>query len=261
MMKRVYMIIPMALVLIVLLTPFSMASMRSAVPDYVGSQGSVVALKAKVSHLSIRLTALKAQYDTLSRIASSARARVNAGIAPSDDMLIPTADAQVAASKLEQCTMALRNAQRLEALAKPMDIVFKSASIRQAAEALSRAAGISITVDEGVPKNIYVKTQAHGVPLGAVLEVIADTAHLVIAPDDQGGLLLRVSGRISINGKSVAYDSLNLPWSEEWTAPPCAGGYVALGHRWLRLIENLDYLDPEPTPPTKPGENSGATSN
>ncbi len=156
------------------------------------------------------------------------------------------ADMKQLREQITEHTVALAAAQRLVALAKPVDIVLKSARIRQAAEALSKVTSLKITVDAKVPNDISVKTEARGVPLGAVLEVIASAAHLSISPGKAGGLILMSTGKTSKQVNEINLGP-NAPWSSEWPQQIDEAIYCPVGLRWLNLYGAVRDQTPMPT--------------
>jgi hypothetical protein len=251
-----------ALVIAVSASPQGMAAAKDrtlkAAPG--GRQGSVLAVRSQIRFLESQITQLAAQYVAAQQNLKDTTAWFNMGLAPRSDVAPLEVEVEQLRDQLLQCKAALVEARRLAALAQPVDIVLKSASIRQAAEALSRVSAVKISVDAKVPKNVYVKTQARDVPLGAVVEVIANAAHLIIAPSDDGGLVLRPPGKLVVNGASFNYQGDNWPWSDDWVAFASGGAYRPLGRRWLRLFDSATYLSspPETRPMPKPAPSGTA---
>lgn len=165
--------------------------------------------------------------------------RMESGTAESGDLSPLKLKQAEAEQKLRLLERDMSDVQRLVNLSKPVSVALKSVNIRQAVDALSREAGMSISLEDNVPQGILVNTDAQNVPLGAVLEVIADAAHLVIAPSD-AGIALRQQGKLVVDGKSIALADSNAPWSDEWGAA-CAADKCALGQRWLRLFSATAY--------------------
>lgn len=208
----------------------------------VARQGSVIAVGREVSRISGDIAVLEAQSRALDEKLQLTKSQVEVGLATLSDVDPLEVEAKQVRERLSQRMQDLIEVRRLVALAQPVDIVLKSASIRQAAEVLSRVSGVKITVDASVPKNVSVRAQARSVALGAVIEVIADAAHLTISPANDGGLLLRRAGKLVIDGKAINYQGDNWPWSDEWISAARGGQYLPMGRRWLRLFENAQYL-------------------
>lgn len=201
-----------------------------AMPAYSRSTSSI---QGQVDSLRVSVQYMKTMLDLMSRKRDDLKERVRAGLAPESELAQADAELMEAMTRLEQTVSALQEVERLAALAKPVDADLKSAGIRQAAEVLSKAGSVRITVDSGVPEDLYVTLQAKRTPLGAVLEMMADSAHLVIAPGENGSIVLAPMGEIEINGQKVTVWASNLPWTEEWPLGGAANSPV--GQRWLSL--------------------------
>jgi hypothetical protein len=232
-------------------------SPAAAIPGDVASpgvsQGSIMAVRAQVRSLELELNALNYRVSAAEEAVQVAERSHEAGIGPSSDVTANRLALGQLQVELVQLEVVLASARRLVAIAQPVDIDLKSADIRRATEALSRVSGIKIAVADNVPKGVTVSAQAKSVPLGAVLEVIANAAHLTIAPDGGGGLILRAAGKLVLNGQTIAYEGGNLPWSDEWGASVKSGGASTLGRRWLSLFGGFSYEPPKvnTTPPAK----------
>jgi hypothetical protein len=202
-------------------------------------QGSILAVHRQLESTDLRCQQVMAQLAAAKQKLDAVQAQVRAGLAITSDVMPVQLEVQNAEIQLEQCHRDQVQLGRLLALAQPVDVSLKSANIRQAAEVLSSASGLKITVDAKVPQNVFVTTEAEGVPVGGVLEVIASSAHLTIVPQDVG-IVLRNPGQLRIDGKDVAIDGCNSPWSDEWST----GGLPSpLGRRWLRLFEGTSSAE------------------
>lgn len=209
-------------------------------------QGSVLAVRSEIRSLTSQIRQLQDQLDVAQKQQEIAKARVNSGVASIDELLPWDLKLKQLREQISERTSMLADARRLAALAEPVDIVLKSASIRQAVEALSRVTSLKITVDSRVSNNIRVKTQARGVPLGAILEVIANATQISIAPGKDGELLLRLPGKLMLNEKVVSYQGPNQPWSDEWSTVDDGALYCPIGRRWLNLFGAVRYQIPMP---------------
>jgi hypothetical protein len=240
-MKNWYCIVAALVVAACALSPAAAMPGDAAAPGVGASQGSIMAVRAQVRSLELELGAIENRVDVAEEAVHIAEQSHQAGIGPSSDVTASKLELQQLQIQLLQLQAVLANARRLVKLADPVDIDLKDADIRKAAEALSRVSGLKIAVADSVPKDVVVTAQAKSVPLGAILEVIANAANLAIAPDEPGGVVLRPTGKLMINGKEVnlsgrpAYDTGNPPWSDEWGAS-AASSNVTLGRRWLNLF-------------------------
>lgn len=202
----------------------------------------------RVSSLQGRVDALQATIDLAARRHEITRtafmqkqAQVDAGAAPASELAPLQEQLLVLEAELKQIEPQLRDAKRLVKLASPVDVELKDASLRQVAEALTKATGLQITVDGGIkddPQRNFTLT-VRGAPLAQILEQIADSAKVLIAPEEEGGVVLVPEAYSSVNGQSIASVSRNAPWSNDWAM--AVGGYpTPVGQRWLRLIEAVN---------------------
>lgn len=185
-----------------------------------------------------------------------AKARISAGLQAPDEGQPSLADLEAQAAKItertRQLTLLLAGAERVKILASPVDIKLKASPIRQATEALSRASRLSISVDPKVPQSIKVSAEARNVPLGAIVEVMANGAGLIIAPTDDGGLLLRLSSKLIVDGKSYVTEGGPAPWSNDWCMDLDSGAR-AVGRKWQGLFAGYTwYASDFPMSPNKP---------
>jgi hypothetical protein len=245
--------------LIVILVAVIMASAAVAqapgVPGpggYTGSVGvpksTVMAVDQQLSALQSMMKQLMIQSEALKQKILQTKKRIEEGAASAgdSDMAPMETQAMQIEEQIKQVQRAIIVTQRLQRLSQPVDITLKSSTIRQAAEALSRASKLSITVDPKVPQDVHVNADAQNVPLGAVLEVIANAAGLIIAPTDDGGLLLRMPGKLVVDGTTYMSEGSSAPFSNDWGI---VGPYrdITVGQKWLRLF------DTSAIPPNMPG--------
>lgn len=252
-MKNWYCTVAALVVAACALSPVAAALDDATSPGVGASQGSIMAVRSQVRSLELELGALKDRVAIAEQAVRMAKMEQEAAIGRPGDEIPRKLELQQLQVQLAQLELAFVSARRLVAIAQPVDIDLKSADIRKATEALSRVSGIKIAVAENVPKDVTVTAQAKSVPLGAVLEVIANAAHLTIAPDEGGGLVLRAAGKLVLNGQTIAYEGGNLPWSDEWGAFAKPGASTTLGRRWLSLFGGFSYQPPKvnTTPPAK----------
>jgi hypothetical protein len=116
-------------------------------------------------------------------------------------------------------------------LMKPVAVDLRNATLQQAAEVLTRATEIPITIDPGVAAETRLTVQARGVTLGAVLEAIARQADLKLSPSE-GGVQIGSWPMVLVNGSQQIFKGQLAPWSAEWGTLPGrlgAGGWLFPG--------------------------------
>lgn len=223
------------------------------------SRSSALTVDQRLSELQSTMDQLIIQANGLDQEIKNTQKMIDVGKEPPAGTNLPNLKARAAqiAVQMSQVDREITRNLRLKAIAGSIDITLKSSPIRQAAEALSRASKLKITVDPKVPEDLKVNVEAQNVPLGAVLEVIADAAGLIIAPAEDGGLLLRKPGKLVV-GVNVGQDRGTVrntyttdgdmaPWSDDWGIP---GIYAnnSVGRRWAGLFP----IGPDGVPPPAP---------
>ncbi|MHB1463371.1 MAG: hypothetical protein ACYC1M_18945 [Armatimonadota bacterium] len=219
---------------------------------YTEIQGPLLAINNQIRLLSSQFNKLQSELKFLTaqqhlslRYRETAKRRES--LSPKHQVLPQlNVDMKQLREQISERTANLAAARRLIALAEPVDIVLKSARIRQVAEALSKVTSLKITVDANVPNDISVKTEAREIPLGAVLEVIASAAHLTISPGADGGLILMSPGKKSERTQQI-YQGPNTPWSKEWVMMDDGSLIRPVGRRWLNLYGAMRVQPPMPT--------------
>lgn len=152
---------------------------------------------------------------------------------------------------IERVRKQIPEAERRAPLQKPVDVRFQSATVQQAAEALSKASGVAIRVDTGVPESTRLTVEAKRIRLATVLEGVAEQAGLIIEPDKttSGGLgvLLTTGSSLSISVEGP--DGVNkgkierrparrsTPWSSQWGTPPTRRSYYITSGALEGLLE------------------------
>lgn len=215
----------------------------------------------RVSSLQSRVDALLVTFDLTARRYDIARtafklkqAQVEAGTATAGELAPLQEQLAFLEAQMRQNDLELLDAKRLVKLAGPVDVELTEASLRQVAEALTKATGLQIGVDGGVkddPQRAFT-LKVQGAPLGQVLEQIADSAKVLIAPEESGGVVLVPEAYGSINGQSVSPTVTYQPWSNDWAI---VGAYSAtIGQRWLGLIQ---AAAPVPAPSSMMGLTTG----
>lgn len=104
-------------------------------------------------------------------------------------------------------------------LLRPVAVELKNATVRQAAEALSKATQVPIEVTPDAPDDLRLTIQARGVSFGAVLQAIAKQANLKIAPGEMG-IVLNSWPMVAVNGQFQVFKGAWAPWASEWGALP-----------------------------------------
>jgi hypothetical protein len=208
---------------------------------------SLITLRSNIKRINADLKQLIAQMGEVGQQLDMTNAKVNLGAADASDVIPLKSKLSQLETQIDVLKDKLQDANRVDAISHPISVTLKSADIRKAAEALSQAAKVKITVDEKVPKNLYVSIQATEAPLGAILEVIANTAKLTIVPSDDGGIVLKIPGKILVNGENVDLKGSNEPWSDEWGivyVPNFSDRFLRLGRRWQRLYDIIGIYYP-----------------
>lgn len=140
---------------------------------------------------------------------------------------------------IERVRKQIPEAEKRAPLQKPVDVKFQSATVQQAAEALSKASGVPIRVDSGVPESTRLTVEAKRIRLATVLEGVAQQAGLIIEPDRSAsglGVLLTTGPSLSISVEGPGGTSRggierraprrSTPWSSEWGTPPTGRVYL-----------------------------------
>ncbi len=115
-------------------------------------------------------------------------------------------------------------AKRLVPFSKLVDVKFDNATIKQAAEALSKASGLQIRADDSIPESTRVTVEARKIQLSMVLESIARQSGLTIDPinKDRGdlGAFLTQPPMLRVNDKVTNYRPSLSVWSNAWGISP-----------------------------------------
>lgn len=172
------------------------------------------------------LQAAEAQLAAASAAAENTRQRVRQGGAPAAEL--SAAEAQLAQARAvveaSRSELGVRESERqhsvrLAALQRPIDVELRDAAVRQAAQAISQASGVTIRADEHIPAETRLTVVARGVPLATVLDTIARQSGLLIAPDENG-VLLKPMPSLEVNGQRTDLLTPFAPWSTEWGTNP-----------------------------------------
>lgn len=175
------------------------------------------------SRTRARLGALRQQLAIDRQALERARARFAAGRIEQDDVLKAEGRVRMTEQSIEQLQEKAAREAQLLLLQRPVNIRLTDASLKQAAVAISQAAGLPVMVDADVPAEKRLTVDAKGVTLGLVLETLAQKADLMLAPDPKG---IRMTDWpvIEVDGQKMVRRSDLAPWSEDWTGYLYYGG-------------------------------------
>jgi hypothetical protein len=134
------------------------------------------------------------------------------------------ADLARAEGELAEAREALvRGVETVKPLGRPVNVRMQDATVRQAAETLSKAAGIPIRVDAEVPEETRLTLQARGVDLGSVLQAVGKQANLKIGREE-GAIVLTTWPMIAVNEERRTIQDPMAPWGKEWQGLPGFAG-------------------------------------
>ena len=220
------------------------------VPAYTAAPmtiGQIVAVLE--SDLAKLESALRVKLEALELVQQS----FNAGQVTSINLTQAKEEAAQANSAVVEAQTRLQMAKRLLILTRPVDVYFKDTSLAQAVESLSKAGGLKITtapVHEvaaapAVPGSMppdrsatRLSVNAQGVPLSAILETVAQTWGLLIAPDGTEAIVLKPLPVLHVNGQPRPVALPNYTWSDEWGIPPT---YTGAGFGWNPMSGNKGF--------------------
>ncbi|HEU4753028.1 MAG TPA: hypothetical protein VFU47_07955, partial [Armatimonadota bacterium] len=86
-------------------------------------------------------------------------------------------------------------------------------------DTLSKASGVSIRTEPGVPDDLRLSIQARGVTMGAVLDLIGQQANLKIGRQGDA-ITLSPWPTLEVNGQTQVYRAASAPWAGEWGQLP-----------------------------------------
>jgi len=198
----------------------------------------------RVSAINAKLVAAEADLDR-------ARARFKAGIETNHEVLTLEGTVKVLEADLADAVTTLDDARRIAALSIVLsNLDFQKANIRSAVDLLGRMGVLKITVDESVPNDLVVTTRVQNLPLGQVLEVIANTVNLQIVPSDDGGVKLTMPGKLKAGGHLIEYRGQNWPWGDAWRTYSIGGGHPPIGSIWRTITPRYSPMGtPAPAVP------------
>jgi hypothetical protein len=216
-----------------------MAMVLSAVGAPVRGQfspGRAANSEYEIQQTRIRLQQAEAEWTAATKAFEEKKSAVDRGVAPQSDLTAAASERMRAQSSVEllrnqlsRQEAAQRTDDRISALQRPVTVELRDSPVRQAAQTLSQASGISISVDKDIPADKRLTVVAQRVPLATVLDTIARQTGLLIAPEGNGVLLKPVPS-LEVNGQRAEIMSAFAPWSSEWGTNPAAnlgelGGY------------------------------------
>ncbi|HZP83356.1 MAG TPA: hypothetical protein VFB21_17060 [Chthonomonadaceae bacterium] len=184
--------------------------------------------QAKEAAAKARETEHKAKAEVELKLSQKAKALDDADKALEKSLrariLVPSGDYY----GLSTFTPLLDQDPRYAVLMRPVDVTLDHATVRQLAEALAKASGLTIVVEKAVPEDVRLTVDARGVPMATVLEAVARQAKLLIAPPPKGsqGVTLKLPPSLQIdNQPRKEFPTLHAPWSDEWFAPQKGAGF------------------------------------
>jgi hypothetical protein len=198
---------------------------------------------AQAAAAAAQLAAAEAELRNATEALRSTRRQVAQGLATERD--VSTIQAQIARSRAAveeaRAHVALQQRQqqqsdRIAALKRPIDVEIRDVDLNSAARKISQASGITVSVDPTVRVDHPVSIIALGMPLAAVLDVLARQNVLLISPAPDG-VLLKPLPSLEVNGQRSFLAASFGPWSTEWGTDPAElsgfgtvpGGFVSAG--------------------------------
>lgn len=207
-------VIPCALVLV---TAVTLVGGSGAGAQSAYAPGSV-ASRAERSRERVR--AAQAEVSTLREQRDTKREQYKAGLTNRSEVVELERRLEQAESVLITAMRDMEEAQRFAALRKPVAVRLRDATVRQAAQVLTQASGLTIRADDSVPQDTRLTIEARRVPLADLLETVGRQANLVIAPEADG-VRLTAPSELTVNGEQQQFwEGPNFPWSREWGSPP-----------------------------------------
>ena len=149
--------------------------------------------------------------------------------------------------RLQSLQKRLRYVYRVAPLQKKVDVKFDNATVKQAAEALSKASGVRIRVDDDIPTETRLTVEARKIRLATVLESVARQAGLIIEPvnlDGNGdlGATLTVPPMLRVNDKVQRFSASSSPWSAAWGTPPTGRGLFGAMSPYIYFADDAGKL-------------------
>lgn len=134
------------------------------------------------------------------------------------------ANVALAEHELSEEMHAKEMSDRISALQRPVSVELRDSPVRQAAQTLSQASGVAISVEKSVPTDKRLTVVAQDVPLATILDTVARQTGLLIAQEGNG-VLLKFSPTLEVNGERAELVYPFEPWSNEWGQNPTMPGF------------------------------------
>ncbi len=182
------------------------------------------------------LRAAEAKMKEAEALYAEAKAMFDGGVASKSQLAAAEAKLADAKSLFEVARKNLKTAQRLQALAQKINIDMTNAKIGSVASALSKLGNVAITVDKSVPASVTVTTKASNMPLGSVLEYVANSAKLALTLSPDGKLAFIKPSQMTVNGKAVDVMGTSWPWSQDIAVSPIDIS-VPIGQKWKGVFD------------------------
>lgn len=186
-----------------------------------GRRGSLARQSAQelLRQRQVELDLIKDKTQTL-------RARYEAGTATMTELRNAELELVQAQGALAAAQAEATREKRLQDLNRYVDVDLQGATVRQAAQALSKASGMSIKVDDRVPNEARLTVRGRSVPMAVLLDRLGNRANLMISPSEDGqGVELDVWPALELDGERTIYKGPLAPWSTEWGTVPITGVY------------------------------------
>ncbi|MBC8143732.1 MAG: hypothetical protein H7Y38_20065 [Armatimonadetes bacterium] len=219
---------------------FAQADAPAAPPEYASAiDDALIELRGAVSYsldgydgadVDAQIAALKARIEQAKKSVELAKVMRDASVKSGTNTTV-LSNAQLELQTLQKRLLRL---ERTAPLQKKVDVKFENATVKQAAEALSKASGVKIQVDDDIPAETRLTVEARKIRLATVLESVAKQAGLIIEPInlDEGGDLgvsLTMPPMLRVNDKVQRFPSSPSPWSAAWGTPPTGRGLFGVG--------------------------------
>jgi len=171
----------------------------------------------QLADMDSMLARLQTELEAATRKISVTQERFKAGLATSGEVDDAQTRAAALTEEFQRVSRERQSAAVRAAFMRPVTIELDHVAVQEVAMALTKATGMSVTVDKGVPANSPTRLtlNAQAVPLANVLEAIADKADLMIAPEGSGVALKpwpHLNDRV--------FRTASAPWSNDWGVPP-----------------------------------------
>jgi hypothetical protein len=204
------------------------ASAAPALAQYGGSGGlgGYGPIEAAPS-LQDQIKALESQAATFTIALEAKKKQVEAGAGNPLELFTVQDQLRTVQMQIASLKRVMEHEQRAAPLKRAIDLQARDVPVRELAQALAKASGVAVEVDEDVPNETRLTVQARRVPLATVLEAVGRQADLMISPSPKGVRLrtwpsLEVqSSKSSSPVREVFYGGL-VPWSDEWGTAPTA---------------------------------------